>query len=109
MRANKNQGKALLQQAALINLDNPTEKTRQAIMNEVTYGHGKRRGKRKGIPLYLPRGSALLYKDKEDLVSLKTPVFQDYVTSFVDKRMGKMFKVCLSFPSIQTESKLLNR
>lgn len=96
MCANQIQGEALLQQAALINLDNPTEKTRKAIMNEVTQGHEKGP---KGIPLFLPKGSELLYKDKEELVSLKTPVFQDYVTSFVDNYMDKMFKVCSPFPS----------
>jgi hypothetical protein len=74
-------------------LDTPTQKTLDAIKEEIQYG---------------PEDFEELYKDKVYLVSLRSPVFKDNVTSFVDKHMSEWFEVrSAPPPRTETEPKIL--
>jgi hypothetical protein len=47
---------------------------------------------------YGPEDLKKLYNEKVYLVSLRSPVFKDNVTSFVDKHVSEWFEVCSASP-----------
>lgn len=78
---------------ALCNLDSPSQKTHDAILQEIEAGD------KGGLvnPALIARAPAradVLYRRRNDLVSARSPTFEDGLTSFVDRHFSRLFKVC---------------